>query len=399
MFKALLPDPAAQVMTHRVAVIRSIAAKLESLSETPDIGDVMDAVSELLDRSVGAEEYIIRSGGDAGPLIDLNQIDFEQLALRFAGSKRTAAKQIEQNLEKRLDAAVRKNPTRLDLVERFRQADRRLQRWHPQHRRVPPAAQGDQRRADRGRTTHRPRGPHRGRARHLRPADPARARADQGRASPGEGRRQASARTRHEKLVLDWRKRQHTRAAVQVAVGKVLDEELPEVYGPELFDDKVARVYEHIYASYFDNGDSVYSGAFEETPAVVPTVAMPSAATDVGDVLLDQARNDPAVFARLMEEVFGLHETWTMPTEKLLAKESKQVELKQTARWDVDQQQKNPLMEEIICKTVAGFLNAQGGTLFIGVDDDGRPVGLAADFATRQAGRRRRVRELARHDA
>ena len=119
-FKALLPDPAAQAVTHRVAVIRSLAAKLESSSEAPDISDVMDSVSELLDRSVGAEEYVIRAGGDAGQLVDLNRLDFEQLALRFAGNKRTAAKQIEQNLDQRLDVAVRKNPTRIDLAERFR---------------------------------------------------------------------------------------------------------------------------------------------------------------------------------------------------------------------------------------------------------------------------------------
>ncbi|MGH3428552.1 MAG: type I restriction endonuclease subunit R, partial [Mycobacteriales bacterium] len=119
-FKALLPDPAAQAMTHRVAVIRSLAAKLESAAEVPDISGVMDSVSQLLDRSVGAEEYVMRAGGDAGPLVDLNQLDFDQLALRFAGNKRTAAKQIEQNLEKRLDAALRKNPTRSDLAERFR---------------------------------------------------------------------------------------------------------------------------------------------------------------------------------------------------------------------------------------------------------------------------------------
>ena len=82
-FKALLPDPEALAVTHRVAVIRSIASKIESSSEAPDISRVMDSVSDLLDRSVGAREYIIRSAGGADPLIDLNQLDFEQLALRL----------------------------------------------------------------------------------------------------------------------------------------------------------------------------------------------------------------------------------------------------------------------------------------------------------------------------
>ena len=119
LFKALMPDPAAQQLTRKVAVIRTLAAKLESSREAPDISDVMDAVEDLLDRSVGAEEYVIRSaGGD--PLIDLNELDFEQLALRFATNKRTTAKQIEKDIERRLDVAIRQNPTRIELAERFR---------------------------------------------------------------------------------------------------------------------------------------------------------------------------------------------------------------------------------------------------------------------------------------
>ena len=119
-FKALLPDPEARTNTRRVAVIRSLAKKLQSANDPPDIADVMDSVSELLDRSVGAEEYIIRTGGDADPLFDLGKIDLEQLSLRFANNKRTAAQTIEQDLDARLQAAVRQNPTRLELAERFR---------------------------------------------------------------------------------------------------------------------------------------------------------------------------------------------------------------------------------------------------------------------------------------
>jgi type I restriction enzyme, R subunit len=45
------------------------------------------AVSELLDRSVGTEEYVIRAaaeGTEDDGLIDLNTIDFEALAVRLA---------------------------------------------------------------------------------------------------------------------------------------------------------------------------------------------------------------------------------------------------------------------------------------------------------------------------
>ena len=116
-------------------------------------------------------------------------------------------------------------------------------------------------------------------------------------------------------------------------------------------------------------------------PAPAPVATLPTTAASVGDDLLKLVRDDPELFARLMGEVYGLYETWMTPTEELLRRETKHVEFKQTARWDVNLGRKNKLMEEIIAKTVAGFLNAQGGTLLIGVDDDGNPIGLDRDYA------------------
>ena len=74
------------------------------------------------------------------------------------------------------------------------------------------------------------------------------------------------------------------------------------------------------------------------------------------------------------------------PTEgvaKLLATgESQIVEFKSTARWNVQAGKRDKQMEHVIVKTVCGFLNAQGGRLLIGVDDDANVVGLAADMQT-----------------
>ena len=39
-------------------------------------------------------------------------------------------------------------------------------------------------------------------------------------------------------------------------------------------------------------------------------------------------------------------------------------------------------MEHVVVKTVCGFLNAEGRTLLIGVDDDGQVVGLEKDLST-----------------
>jgi hypothetical protein len=66
----------------------------------------------------------------------------------------------------------------------------------------------------------------------------------------------------------------------------------------------------------------------------------------------------------------------------LAAGESDLTEFKSSARWDQREQRTNKSLEQVIVKTIASFLNAKGGTLLIGVDDDAQVIGLEADYAT-----------------
>ena len=68
--------------------------------------------------------------------------------------------------------------------------------------------------------------------------------------------------------------------------------------------------------------------------------------------------------------------------ELLAAGESERVEFKSTARVNLRTGAKDERMEHVVAKTVCAFLNAEGGTLLIGVDDTGTPLGLEPDFAT-----------------
>ncbi len=73
---------------------------------SPDLAEVADAVDALLDRSVGAEEYVIRAaaeGSEPDPLIDLSKIDFEALATQFAGRKRAETERLAALLKERAD--------------------------------------------------------------------------------------------------------------------------------------------------------------------------------------------------------------------------------------------------------------------------------------------------------
>lgn len=54
-------------------------------------------------------------------------------------------------------------------------------------------------------------------------------------------------------------------------------------------------------------------------------------------------------------------------------------EFKSTLRANLHTGQKDSKMEHAVIKTLAAFLNSKGGTLFVGVDDAGNPIGLGND--------------------
>jgi ATP-dependent Lon protease len=62
--------------------------------------------------------------------------------------------------------------------------------------------------------------------------------------------------------------------------------------------------------------------------------------------------------------------------------EGSHVEFKMTGRMNSHTGQRDPVLEHMVVKSVAGFLNAAGGTLLIGVRDDGEVTGIEADFPT-----------------
>jgi hypothetical protein len=66
---------------------------------------------------------------------------------------------------------------------------------------------------------------------------------------------------------------------------------------------------------------------------------------------------------------------------KLIAKgENKSLEFKSTLSWDIKEGAKKHHIEHSVLKTIAAFLNSEGGTLLIGVTDDGQIHGLDDDF-------------------
>lgn len=62
------------------------------------------------------------------------------------------------------------------------------------------------------------------------------------------------------------------------------------------------------------------------------------------------------------------------------AGESETLEFKSSFRWDMREKRANRSLEGVIMKSLAGFLNGRGGTLLIGVADDGEIIGLEQEY-------------------
>lgn len=66
--------------------------------------------------------------------------------------------------------------------------------------------------------------------------------------------------------------------------------------------------------------------------------------------------------------------------DQVLEGEHSKLEFKQTFRWDVKQGATSKALEKSVMKTVAAFLNSDGGTLLIGITDSGGVHGLDDDY-------------------
>ena len=68
--------------------------------------------------------------------------------------------------------------------------------------------------------------------------------------------------------------------------------------------------------------------------------------------------------------------------ELILNGESETLEMKSTLRFDLKEGGINKKLEYVVAKAISAFLNTEGGTLIIGVDDDDNILGLEKDIGT-----------------
>ncbi len=258
IFKAVLPDQRANEFTRPRAVAKHLADTILSFTERPDISGVMGRIGQLLDDSIASEEYVI-SPGDVEALFDLGAVDWKKIQETYnKGRRRTAAERLRALLSARIAASVRRNPTRVDLVERFQKlvddynaGSINVEVFFEELIALTKALSNEDARTVSEELTEE----------QLAIFDllmrPAPDLTDGEKVQVKRVAKELLTVLRKEKLVLDWRKEQATRAGVLVAVKEVLDR-LPEKFTQPIYQEKCNQVYEHVFKSYWDDGRSVY---------------------------------------------------------------------------------------------------------------------------------------------
>jgi type I restriction enzyme R subunit len=261
LFKSLLPDASAFEFGPICNVFKVVAEKIRSELPVVDISAVMGEVEALLNKSIAAGGYVMPPvSNDPTRYIDLSQIDFEALKEQFAsGRKAIEVQKLRAKIAVKLAQMVKLNRTRMDFLEEFQ---RMIDEYNAGSSNV--EAFFAKLMAFTKRLNEEEK---RGLAEQLTEEElvifdlltkPDMALTKQETAGVKKVAKSLLDKLKREKLVLDWRKQQTTRAMVFVTIQDILNE-LPRAYSKELFDQKCDVLYQHFYESYMGQGKSVYA--------------------------------------------------------------------------------------------------------------------------------------------
>jgi len=260
LWKALKPHPAAAESGEEMWALVRLAQAIRSLSGPVDVSSVMAEVEQLLEQSIGAEPYVIDAS--ESERIDLSEIDFEALAEKFGqGKKNTTAQKLRGAIAMKVAELIRLNPTRIDyaeklkeMIDRYNEGSSNIEEFFEQLKLFAQELTEEEQRAVSENFTEE----ELALFDLLTKPEPELTKAQE--AEVKKVVRELLAKLKQELLVLDWKKRQQTRAAVQVAIEENLDQ-LPDAYDAEIYRKKCSRIFEHVFESYQGDGRSIYGEA------------------------------------------------------------------------------------------------------------------------------------------
>lgn len=259
LYRAVMPDPAAMEFASRVAclttLVEAIRAKLNP--NPPDISQVMRQINDLLDESITGHE--IRDQGP--PALDLSKVNFEALSQRFKESKHknTDLEVLKAAIRVQLEKMIQLNRTRADfaekfetLIESYNAGSRSIEALFEELVRLSNSLNNEQERHVRENMSEEELVLFDILTRHA-PELTTEERAEVKRAA-----RELLARLKV-LLVLNWRQKSTARSQLKLTIEDTLDSGLPRAYTPDLYNQKCAAVFEHVYESYPERNAGVYA--------------------------------------------------------------------------------------------------------------------------------------------
>lgn len=261
IFKAILPDDSAtQYTPHRIAINVIYKQMREKSGLSIDDEDVLDVVrnqvNELLDESIET----ININSNLPEPINIAGIDFDALAemvSKITSPKQSDAERLKNIIERKLQPMLLKNRSRQDLQQKFldmieeynlgaynaEELFRRLEEF------IRELNEEDKRTVKEGLTEEE-----------LAIFDLLLKDVT----LSDKERTQVKTIAKilinkmQDALVIDWRKKQRTKAKIKNLIEEVLDE-LPEAYDDDLWPKACSEVFMHVYEKYPGQGQSVYA--------------------------------------------------------------------------------------------------------------------------------------------
>lgn len=261
---AILPHAAAAEFIPVRQVLVTIAKRVNDANHVfqEDIEDVAREIGDVLDDSVLTVNWAIRDK-PLERLHDLSQIDFDALKQRFEqGQRRTSVERLRGAMNRQLQQMVQHNQTRMSYLETFNQLIERYNAgavgvdeiFSQLLSLVDTIKFEEQRHVKEGLSEEE-----------LAVFDllmrPKKTLSDRERAAIKDTVKSLLHTLKTEKLKLDWRKNDVSRAAVRESISIILDEEWDEMGFPDdAYAQKVDDVYNHVVLAYVDGQNSIYGG-------------------------------------------------------------------------------------------------------------------------------------------
>ncbi|MFD3305908.1 type I restriction endonuclease subunit R [Alteromonas macleodii] len=260
IFKAIMPDDSAnQYVPYRIAIniIYSQMRLKSGLSiDDEDVLDVVrNQVNELLDESIST----IKIQSNLPDLVNIAEIDFDALATMVATVKKpkqSDAEKLKNLIERKLQPMVLKNKSRQDLQQKFQDLIEKYnlgaytaEEFFNRLKKFINKLEHEEKRTVREGLTEE----------ELAVYDLLIQGAPLTEKEQNQAKQIAKELTEkmQELLVIDWRKKQRTKARVKNMIEEVLDR-LPESYDDDLWPKTCSEVYMHIFEKYPGQGKSVY---------------------------------------------------------------------------------------------------------------------------------------------